>query len=81
MWIIESIMSVADKRLKEDSSPYVNGELIGYAESLTIIQEQLTDEERKLFKLDFDIDKKYMWLHHRSGGTFFFDERWKNGVK
>ena len=60
MQIIESIMRVADERLAEESSPYVNGELIGYAEALTIIQEQLTDEERKEFKLDFDIDKKYM---------------------
>lgn len=31
-----------------------------YAHVLKIIQEQLTDEERKLFKLDFDIYKKYM---------------------
>ena len=60
MQIIESIKSVADQRLKEDSTPYINGELIGYAESLTIIQEQLTDEERRQYKLDFDIDKKYM---------------------
>lgn len=58
--IIESIISVADERLQEDSSPHVNGELIGYAESLTIIQEQLSDDERKLYGLDFDIDKKYM---------------------
>ena len=60
MQIIESIVSVANARLEEESSPYVNGELRGYAEALTIIQEQLTDEERKQFKLDFDIDKKYM---------------------
>lgn len=60
MQIIESIKRVADERLAEESSPYVNGELIGYAEALTIIQEQLTDEERKKFRLDFDIDKKYM---------------------
>ena len=39
MQIIESIMRVADERLAEESSPYVNGELIGYAEALTIIQE------------------------------------------
>lgn len=58
--IVESILQVADERLKEESSPYVNGELIGFAESLTIIQEQLTDEERKQFKLDFDIDERYL---------------------
>ena len=58
--IIESILEVADERMLEESSPYVNGELIGYAEALTIIQEQLTDEERKKYRLDFDIDKKYL---------------------
>ena len=58
--IIESILEVADERMLEESSPYVNVELIGYAEALTIIQEQLTDEERKKYRLDFDIDKKYL---------------------
>ncbi len=58
--IIESIIAVADERLQEDGSPYVNGELIGYAESLTIIQEQLSEDERKQYGLDFDIDNKYM---------------------
>jgi hypothetical protein len=58
--IIENIIAVADERLQEESSPYVNGELIGYAESLTIIQEQLSADERKQYGLDFDIDKKYM---------------------
>lgn len=58
--IIEFILEVANERLDEVPSPRVNGELIGYAEALKIIQEQLTDDERKRFKLDFDIDKKYM---------------------
>jgi hypothetical protein len=58
--IIENIIAVADERLQEESSPYVNGELTGYAESLTIIQEQLSADERKQYGLDFDIDKKYM---------------------
>ena len=58
--IIEFILEVANERLKEAPSPRVNGELIGYAEALIIIQEQLSDEERKRFNLDFDIDKKFM---------------------
>ena len=58
--IIENIIAVADERLQEESSQYVNGELTGYAESLTIIQEQLSADERKQYGLDFDIDKKYM---------------------
>ena len=58
--IIENILEVADKLLQEDVNPVIAGSLMTYAEVLTIIQEQLTDEERKQFKLDFDIDKKYM---------------------
>lgn len=60
MQIIESIIEVADERRSEEKTPAIYGELVGYAEALTIIQEQLTDEERKKYKLDFDIDKKYM---------------------
>ena len=60
MQIIESILEAANDTLKGELSAYEKGELIGYAEALTIIQEQLTDEERKNFKLDFDIDKRYM---------------------
>ena len=58
--IIDNILSVANNRLQEESSPHVNGELVGYAEALTIIQEQLSEEEQKRYGLDFDIDKKYM---------------------
>ena len=58
--IIEFILEVANERLHEEPSPRINGELIGYAEALKIIQEQLSEEERKAYKLDFDIDEKYM---------------------
>ena len=58
--IIQSILEVADKLLEADKNQVNTGSLMTYAEVLTIIQEQLTDEERKQFKLDFDIDKKYM---------------------
>ena len=58
--IIENILEVADELLQADKNPVNTGSLMTYAEVLTIIQEQLTDEERRQFKLDFDIDKKYM---------------------
>lgn len=57
--IIESIkdcIESAEKSGDEDLNSYI----IAYAGALKIIQEQLSDEERKQFKLDFDIDEKYM---------------------
>ena len=58
--IIDSILEVADELLQAEKNQVNAGSLMTYAEVLTIIQEQLTDGERKQFKLDFDIDKKYM---------------------
>lgn len=61
--IIESLLNAANETLNDlssDNSDIIKGELIGYAESLTIIQEMIPEEERKAYKLDFDIDKRYM---------------------
>lgn len=58
MQIVESILDSSEEELKK--KPYDYAKLVIFAEVLKIIQEQLSDEERKLFKLDFDIDKKYM---------------------
>lgn len=58
MQIIQSILNAANEEL--DKQEYDYGTLVTFAEVLTIIQEQLTDDEKKEFKLDFDIDKKYM---------------------
>ena len=58
--IIEFILEDADETLSKESDRYNYIELLTYAHVLKIIQEQLSDEERKAFKLDFDIDKKYM---------------------
>lgn len=60
MQIIESIIEFADECLQEERTPNVSGELLGCAEALTIIQEQLTDDEKKRYKLNFDIDAKYL---------------------
>ena len=60
MQIIESIVNAADETLKEEHSHIVTGSLMTYAEVLTIIQEQLSENERKMYKLDFDVDAKYM---------------------
>ena len=60
MQIIESILTAANETLEEEHSHITTGALMAYAEILTIIQEQLSEEERKLYKLDFDIDARYM---------------------
>lgn len=58
MQITESILESANEELENKDHDY--GTMVTFAEILKIIQEQLTDEERRQFKLDFDIDKKYM---------------------
>ena len=58
--ITREILASADSVLNDEKNEVNIGSLITYAEVLTIIQEQLTDAEKKNFKLDFDIDKKYM---------------------
>lgn len=58
--IITDIIEAADATLEEEQNQVVIGSLMTYAEVLTIIQEQLSDDERKQFNLDFDIEKKYL---------------------
>ena len=58
MQIIESIVMAANEEYEK--KPFNYAKLVTFAEVLTIIQEQLSDEERKAYMLDFDIDKKYL---------------------
>lgn len=58
--IIEDILEDANEDLALEHSEVVSGGLMIYAHVLKIIQEQLTEEERKAYKLDFDIDARYM---------------------
>lgn len=57
MQIIENIKEAAEDA-KSNNQDY--GVIVTFAEVLTIIQEQLSETERKEYKLDFDIDKRYM---------------------
>ncbi len=59
MQIVEDIKSFIDDAV-DMSDPDFRGYITAYASALKIIQGYLTEEERKQFKLDFDIDKKYM---------------------
>ncbi len=58
MQIIESILESSEDELKKRPVDYAK--LVTFAEVLKIIQEQLSEEERIRFKLDFDIDNRYM---------------------
>lgn len=61
--IIESLLEFLDKDIKElekERTQVLIGHIMGYVSALKLIQEELSDQERKEFKLDFDIDKKYM---------------------
>lgn len=59
MSIIENITDCIE-RAEEAKDPDFQPYIIAYAGALRIIQEQLSEEERKVYKLDFDIDKQYL---------------------
>ncbi len=56
--IIESADEIAGKETR-DSQDY--GELLGYAESLSIIRDVCDTDLLKDIGLDFDIDKRYLF--------------------
>lgn len=59
--IVEGIVEAADELLeKEDRNLVEQGQLIAYAESLTIIQDAFAGYDLKNIGLDFDIDAKYL---------------------
>ena len=57
--IVEDIKFFIDGAV-DMSDPDFRGYITAYASALKIIQGYLTEEERKQFNLDFDIDEKYM---------------------
>lgn len=59
--IIENIKESADtiKRVKHLNDVQY-GELLGYAETLSIIKDSCSGYDLKKLGLDFDIDKKYL---------------------
>ncbi len=57
MQIIEDIKDLAEGINQNDKD--LRGLQVAYAEALSVIQEKLTDEEKKRYKLDFDIEEEY----------------------
>ncbi|MBR4291688.1 MAG: hypothetical protein IKT52_13790 [Oscillospiraceae bacterium] len=59
--IVEGIVEAADELLeKEDRDLVEQGELIAYAESLSIIRDACAGYDLKEIGLDFAIDAKYL---------------------
>lgn len=61
MEVVEGITELADEiKKKEDKNDIDNGQLIAYAEALSIIKASCTGYDLKELGLDYDIDKKYL---------------------
>lgn len=59
--IVENIKEAADELKSQDCRTKVEyGELLAYAESLTIIKDACSGYNLKELGLDFDIDKRYL---------------------
>ena len=59
--IVEGIVDAADELLeKVDRGPVEQGELIAYAESLSIIRDAIAGYDLAEFGLDFDVDARYL---------------------
>lgn len=59
--IVEGIVEAADELLeKEDRDLVEQGELIAYAESLSIIRDACSGYDLAEIGLDFDIDARYL---------------------
>ena len=59
--IVEGIMDAADELLEKPERDLVEeGQLIAYAESLSIIRDACAGYDLREIGLDFDIDAKYL---------------------
>ena len=59
--IVEGIVDAADELLeKAERDPVEQGELIAYAESLSIIRDAAAGYDLAEIGLDFDIDARYL---------------------
>ena len=59
--IVEGIVDAADELIKKKDRDLVEqGELIAYAESLSIIQDAMAGYDLAEIGLDFDIDARYL---------------------
>lgn len=62
--IVENIKEAADELIAKgrDKLDLVEkGQLIGYAEALTIIHDAVSETDLETIGLDFDIDEKYLY--------------------
>jgi len=59
--IVENIVELADElKAQESLSDMDYGQLLAYAESLTIIKDMCDEDEQEAVGLDFDIDARYL---------------------
>lgn len=61
--IIEYILEDADSSLadyEKEKNQVIYGELIAYSSALKSIKSMMDEEEYATYKLDFDIDAKYL---------------------
>ena len=60
--VIEDITEKVDELLaqKENQNDFNSGQLLAYADVLEVIQDFLAGYDLKEFKLDYDIEKKYL---------------------
>ena len=61
---VENILEYADELLsegKENLDLVQKGQLIGIAEALQILQENMTQESREKVGLDFNVEEKYLY--------------------
>lgn len=59
--VVSSILEAADevkRKANQDAQDY--GQLLAYAEVLSIIRDVCDEEERKEIGLDFDVDARYL---------------------
>ena len=60
--ITENILEAADElRNREVLDPIEQGQLIAYAEALSIIQDAMAGYDLREISLDFDIDARYLY--------------------
>ncbi len=62
--IVENIKESADELIqkgRENLDLVEKGQLLGYAEALTIIKDAISEDNAAVVGLDFDIDAEYLY--------------------
>lgn len=62
--IVENIKESADELIqkgKDNLDLVEKGQLLGYAEALTIIKDAISEDNAAVVGLDFDIDAEYLY--------------------